>query len=74
MQETMRAEITDLGVRGDARRRGIATALLETALDWVRASGATRIEVQVAHANAVGQAFWRARGFGDFMDVLDKRL
>jgi ribosomal protein S18 acetylase RimI-like enzyme len=74
MQETMRAEITDLGVRASARRRGIATALLDAALEWVRASGVTRIEVQVAHANAIGQAFWRARGFGDFMDVLDKRL
>jgi ribosomal protein S18 acetylase RimI-like enzyme len=74
MQETMRAEITDLGVRDVARRRGIGTALLEAAFAWVRASGAKRVEVQVAHANEVGQAFWRARGFGDFMDVLDKRL
>lgn len=74
MQETLRAEITDLGVREEARRRGIGTALLEAAFAWVRASGAKRVEVQVAHANDVGQAFWRARGFGDFMDVLDKRL
>jgi hypothetical protein len=24
--------------------------------------------------NRAGQAFWRARGFGDLMDVLHKRL
>ena len=74
MQEVERAEITDLGVREDARRRGIGTALVDAAIAWVRASGVRRIEVQVAHANAQAQAFWRARGFGDFMDVLDKRL
>jgi len=74
MAESERAEITDLGVREDARRRGIGTALLDAALAWVRASGVRRVEVQVAHANGAAQAFWRARGFADFMDVLDKRL
>jgi len=74
MDEVQRAEITDLGVREGARRRGIGTALVDSALAWVRDSGVRRVEVQVAHGNAVGQAFWRARGFGDFMDVLDKRL
>jgi ribosomal protein S18 acetylase RimI-like enzyme len=74
MQEVERAEITDLGVREDARRRGIGRALVEEALAWVRASGVKRVEVQVAVANADGQAFWRALGFGDLMDVLHKHL
>jgi len=74
MQEDERAEITDLGVRVDARRRGVGTALVDAALDWVRASGVERVEVHVATSNAEGQAFWRARGFGDLMDVLHKRL
>ncbi|MDG2050706.1 MAG: GNAT family N-acetyltransferase [Myxococcota bacterium] len=74
MAEVERAEITDLGVRAGARRRGIATSLLGEALRWIRASGVDRVEVQVAHANPEGQAFWRSQGFGDFMDVLNKRL
>lgn len=74
MEETSRAEITDLGVREDARRRGIGRALVAEALAWARDAGVTRIEVQVAHANPTAQAFWRALGFADFMDVLDKRL
>jgi ribosomal protein S18 acetylase RimI-like enzyme len=74
MQEVERAEITDLGVREDARRRGIGRALVEEALAWVRASGVKRVEVQVAVANVDGQAFWRALGFGDLMDVLHKHL
>lgn len=74
MVEVERAEITDLGVRPDARRRGIGSALVDEALRWVRESGVGRVEVQVAVGNAEGQAFWRARGFGDLMDVLHKRL
>jgi ribosomal protein S18 acetylase RimI-like enzyme len=74
MREVERAEITDLGVREGARRRGIATAMLDEALAWVKQSGVSRVEVQVATGNREGQAFWRARGFGDLMDVLHKRL
>lgn len=74
MTEVERAEVTDLGVRKDARRRGVGTALLLAALAWVKASGVHRVEVQVARGNAEGQAFWRAHGFGDLMDVLHKRL
>jgi ribosomal protein S18 acetylase RimI-like enzyme len=74
MVESERAEITDLGVREDARRQGIGTRLVDEALAWVRASGVDRVEVQVARVNPTAQAFWRARGFSDFMDVLDKRL
>lgn len=74
MVEDERGEITDLGVRPEARRRGLATALVDAALAWVRECGVERVEVHVAKANAEGQAFWRARGFGDLMDVLQKRL
>lgn len=74
LRETERAEITDLGVRESERRRGIANVLLDVGLDWVRASGVDRVEVQVARGNREGQAFWRARGFGDLMDVLHLRM
>ncbi len=74
LEEVERAEITDLGVRESLRRRGIGQALVAEALRWVEESGVDRVEVQVAHGNEEGQAFWRAAGFGDFMDVLHKRL
>lgn len=74
MHESGRAEITDLGVREDARRRGIGSRLVDEALAWVQAGGVQRVEVQVAKGNQVAQAFWRAKGFGDLMDVLHKRL
>jgi ribosomal protein S18 acetylase RimI-like enzyme len=74
LRETERAEITDLGVRESERRRGIANVLLDVGLDWVRASGVSRVEVQVAQGNPEGQGFWRARGFTDLMDVLHLRM
>jgi len=74
LEETERAEITDLGVRPGMRRRGIARMLLEEAQAWVRDRGVSRIEIQVAHGNVEGQAFWRAMGYGDLMDVLHKRV
>lgn len=74
LEEVERAEISDLGVRRDHRRRGIAGALVERAMRWVEESGIRRVEIQVARGNVEGQAFWRAKGFVDLMDVLHKRL
>jgi ribosomal protein S18 acetylase RimI-like enzyme len=74
LEETERGEITDLFVRPEARRAGIARELADAALGWLRAAGVARVEIQVAVGNAEGQAFWRALGFGDLMDVLQKRL
>lgn len=72
--ETQRAEITDLAVRAGARREGLGTALVDAAYAWLRGRSVERVEVRVASANAEGQAFWRARGFTDLMDVLHQRL
>jgi ribosomal protein S18 acetylase RimI-like enzyme len=72
--EAGRTEITELAVRSARRRRGIGRALVEAACSWARARGARRVEVRVAARNAVGQAFWRALGYGAFVDVLQRRL
>ncbi len=74
LEETERAEITDLGVRPALRRQGVGRLLVEQAQAWVRDRGVARIEIQVATGNLEGQAFWRAIGYADLMDVLHKRL
>ena len=74
LEETERAEITDVGVRPAERRRGVARMLVEEAMDWVRDRGVERVEIQVASGNPEGQAFWRALGYADLMSVLHKRL
>ncbi|MFP8874845.1 MAG: GNAT family N-acetyltransferase [Myxococcota bacterium] len=74
VEEVDRAEITDLGVREEARRQGIGSQLLAAALAWIRIQGIERVQVNVAVGNAEGQAFWRRHGFAPHMDVLHKRL
>jgi GNAT superfamily N-acetyltransferase len=74
LEETERAEITDLGVRPAFRRQGVGRLLVEQAQAWVRDRGVARVEIQVATGNPEGQAFWRAIGYADLMDVLHKRL
>jgi len=72
--EGARVEITELAVARDARRRGIGRALAAAALGWAADAGVRRVEVRVAARNPAGQSFWRALGFADFVDVLDRRL
>lgn len=73
-RERERAEISDLWVARAHRRRGIGRRLVEEALAWTAERGIERVSVRVAVANREGQAFWRALGFGDLVDVLCRRL
>lgn len=73
-RERERAEIGDLGVAPAHRRRGIGRRLVDEALAWTAQRGIERVSVRVAVANREGQAFWRALGFGDLVDVLCRRL
>jgi len=74
LEERRRGEISELYVQEAARRRGLGRGLARTALAHARELGVRRLEVRVSTHNREGQAFWRALGFRDFMDVLDLRL
>jgi ElaA protein len=54
------AQFSRLAVRSDARRRGIATALLEAADDETRAGGGRRL---VLHAQTYARALYDAAGY-----------
>lgn len=73
-RERCRVAITELAVDPAARRRGAGRSLALAACDWARDRGALRVEVRVSARNPGGHAFWRAIGFGSFVDVLDRRL
>jgi GNAT superfamily N-acetyltransferase len=45
------------------RRRGIASALLASALDWARCHGYPQIDVSFRSANLLSRRFWHRTGF-----------
>jgi len=74
LSEARRGAITELAVRPALRRRGVATRLVDAVLSWFRTEAVARVEVRVLVRNRSAQGFWRARGFGPFVDVLERRL
>ena len=53
----------DLYVLEDARRQGVARALMNAASHWAREQGAARLDLETARDNAVGQALYRDLGY-----------
>ncbi|MGQ0713282.1 MAG: ribosomal protein S18-alanine N-acetyltransferase [Gemmatimonadaceae bacterium] len=56
-------EIANLAVAPSARRRGVAIALLDVVIDDARASGLSRLFLEVRESNAAARALYAARGF-----------
>ena len=55
-----RGNIVNVYVRRESRRRGIARALMETALEWARANG---VDCVILHASDEGRALYESLGF-----------
>lgn len=72
--ETCRAEITDLYVAPARRRGGWGRALVAAATRFASERGAERVEVHVSPRNPEAQAFWRAEGYGEHMEILHRRV
>jgi ribosomal protein S18 acetylase RimI-like enzyme len=62
--------VTDVAVDPAARRSGVGRALFEALKAWFRAQGVTYLQLMVAHHNPISQAFWRALGCTDYMDIM----
>jgi ribosomal protein S18 acetylase RimI-like enzyme len=55
--------LNDLFVAPEARRRGVATGLLDAALDLARELGALRVCLETARSNEIAQAVYRSAGW-----------
>ena len=55
--------IHDVAVDLAARRSGVATALLEAAIDWLRSKGAPRVVLWTAERNEEAQRLFARIGF-----------
>ena len=65
--ERRRGHITDLIVTAPLRCRGIGAQLYRALAQWFHERDITVIELNVAVANSIAQAFWRKMGFRDWM-------
>jgi GNAT superfamily N-acetyltransferase len=61
-------------VRPELRRRGIATALVQKAIDWARSNGASEAQANVHDFNQPAAAFFASRGFVPLSHRLHRRL
>ena len=66
-----RGYIYHAGVLREYRKRGIGSALVETALEKLRSMRLTKIGILVFADNAAGLAFWRKHGFIHRDDLAD---
>ena len=66
--------LNDLLVLPDARRGGVARALLSAAADFARADGALRLELETDHDNHTAQALYHAMGWTLYDGTLRYRL
>ncbi len=57
------AEIANLAVAPDRRRRGIGSRLLDAALTEARLAGANVVHLEVRDSNAAARALYGSRGF-----------
>jgi ribosomal protein S18 acetylase RimI-like enzyme len=69
-----RAELTDLYVRHEDRRRGIGRALMSAAEAHARASGADSLFLLTGHTNAGAKSFYGSLGYTDYALALHKAL
>ncbi len=51
------------------RGRGIATRLVDAALDAMRAEGISKVALVVFERNQIGNEFWERRGFTERLDL-----
>ena len=59
------AELHDVSVRTEHRRRGVASTLIAAAERKVRGHGCDRLRIAVSIDNESAQALYRACGYGD---------
>jgi ribosomal protein S18 acetylase RimI-like enzyme len=66
--------IHDVAVVEEARRSGVATKLIEAAVEWLRGRGAPRVILWTAAPNLAAQTLFRRLGFRETMIEMTMEL
>ena len=69
-----RSHVTDVYVRPDARRRGLATTLMRELAAGLRDLGAEWVSLDVVASNRDARSFWERLGFVDVQALLATRI
>jgi ribosomal protein S18 acetylase RimI-like enzyme len=62
--------VTDICVSPGWRRHGVGRRLFKSMRTWFQRRDLAAVQLSVAALNPTAQAFWRAMGFGDYMNRL----
>lgn len=73
-QQVRECHITEIFVRKDARRQGIAAELLDTAEDWGRVRGCELLDLYVDEGNQAARALYEKRGYAVERYNMKKRV
>jgi ribosomal protein S18 acetylase RimI-like enzyme len=65
---------SDLSVSASARREGVGTLLADAMQQWFRSRHLPYALVNVSALNPGARAFWRKRGYGEFVEKLRLEL
>jgi len=76
MEERARrvGRVTDLYVAPEARRRGLARAMIAAAEDHFRALGLSRMQIGVLAGNTDAQTLYRAAGYRPWLSIMDRKI
>ena len=66
--------VRGISVRPELRRQGIATALVEKAIEWAREQGATEVQANVYDFNRPAAAFFASLGLIPLSHRLSRKL
>lgn len=66
--------IADMWIEPEYRGQGAADVLLQTALDFLKEQGASRVQLEVMVNNEPGKRFWQKAGFEPFEMVMRKDI
>jgi GNAT superfamily N-acetyltransferase len=66
--------IHDVVVEEDARQAGVASALIEGAIEWLKECGAPRVVLWTAEPTTAAQRLFTARGFRKTMIEMTREL
>jgi GNAT superfamily N-acetyltransferase len=66
--------LSDLAVREGQRGTGVGGALVESALEWFRGRGITRVELRTSARNGPSIDFYRKHGFRVYDHMMTREL